>query len=254
MYDRPYGKIADMYDGDYELHRTPSGDVDFYVEEARKSAGPVLELGCGTGRVLVPTAEAGVDITGLDLSDTMLSKAREKRDGLTLHQGDMRDFDLGRRFRLITIPFRGLSHIDSADDHLRVFANVRKHLEDDGRFIFDVFQPSYKHLAENDKDALSFERVDGDTKIRRYFSTQKHPSIQMMDCEFRWEIEDASGAIEEFREAFTMRWFFRYELEHALARSGFFVETIWGNFDRSPLADDSKELIFVSETRAPAAG
>jgi len=244
MYARPYGKIAEMYDGDYALHRTPSGDVEFYVEEAKRSGGPVLELGCGTGRVLVPTAEAGIDICGLDLSETMLAKARVKRDGLNLHRGDMRSFDLGRRFRLITIPFRALSHVDTAEDHLRVFANVRKHLEDDGRFVFDVFFPSYEHLAQDDTDTLGFEREENGRKIRRYFSTQRHASTQMMDCRFRWEIEEASGAVEEFSEEFTMRWFFRYELEHALARSGFRVESLWGDFDRSPLHDDSKEMIF----------
>ena len=249
MYDDPYGKIAEMYDGDYAHLRTPRGDVDFYVDEAKQAGGPVLEVACGTGRILVPTADAGVDITGIDYSEAMLAKARQKRDGLALHQADMRDFDLRRTFKLITIPFRALSHVDHADEHIAVFETMRRHLDADGRLIFDLFQPSYKHLAEDNDDTFGFEREEGGKKIRRYFSSFKHPSEQRMDCAFRWEVEDAEGNVEEFRETFTMRWFFRYELEHALARAGMEVVTIWGNFDRSPLADDSPEYIFVARPK-----
>ena len=249
MYENAYGRIAEMYDGDYAHLRTPRGDVDFYVDEAKRAGGPVLEIGCGTGRILVPIADAGVAVAGLDFSEPMLAKAREKREGLDLHQGDMRDFDLGRTFKLVTIPFRALSHIDRAEDHIAVFRNVRRHLDADGRFIFDVFHPSYKHLAEDNEDVLGIERDEDGKKIRRYFSSFKHPARQMMDCSFRWEIEDADGGIETFSETFTMRWFFRFELEHALDRAGFDLEVVWGDFDRSPLADDSPELLFVARPK-----
>lgn len=89
-------------------------DVPFYVEAARESGGPVLELGCGTGRVLIPTARAGIETVGFDLSAGMLEACQrrlraeppELRDRVSLHRGDMRNFDLGRTFRLVTIPFR----------------------------------------------------------------------------------------------------------------------------------------------------
>src|SRR5262245_48031980 len=94
------------------------GDLQFYVEEAQKAGSPALELGCGTGRILIPVAEAGVEIVGLDLSDDMLAIARRKVDALPeevrgrieIVRGDMRTFSLGRRFRLVIIPYRAFLH------------------------------------------------------------------------------------------------------------------------------------------------
>src|SRR5262245_9622877 len=117
--------IAHFYDGDYAHFRTPSGDVAFYVDEAVRSKGPVLEMGCGTGRILVPIAEKGISVTGLDASEPMLKKLREKLPQADLHLADMRDFNLKRKFALVTIPFRPIAHLMEARDHVRVFENVR---------------------------------------------------------------------------------------------------------------------------------
>src|SRR5688500_8881701 len=107
-----YNYIADLYD--HVTAYRERADVGFFVDEAARSGGPVLEVGCGTGRVLIPTARAGVEIVGLDLSDHMLERCRanlsseseEVRSRVTLVKGDMRSFRLGREFRLVTIPFR----------------------------------------------------------------------------------------------------------------------------------------------------
>src|ERR1051326_5853005 len=115
MSDSTYDAIPDfglLYDSVPLYAARP--DVDFYVEEAKAAGGPALEIGCGTGRILIPTARAGVTITGLDGSTEMLARARAKlaaepapvRQRATLVQADMRDFELGARFALITAPFR----------------------------------------------------------------------------------------------------------------------------------------------------
>jgi SAM-dependent methyltransferase len=246
----PYGDadspIVRYYDGDYSHFRTPSGDVAFYVEEAVRSKGPVLELGCGTGRVLLPTAEKGVAITGVDASEAMLSRLREKLPDADVLVGDLRDFDLGRRFALVTIPFRPIAHILDAEDHVRVFANVRRHLAPEGRLVFDFFHPKLAFLHAPRPEKLDFERTEGDRRIRRYSSTRPHPSRQVNEVTLRWEVEDPRGAIERHETRFGMRWFYRFELEHVLARAGLAVEALYGDFDRSPLADDSPEMIFLA--------
>lgn len=244
-YRGEYSTIVRMYDGDYAKLRTPCGDVDFYVEEAKRCGGPVVEFGCGSGRILIPTVLAGIEAVGVDSSAAMLAQARANHEGLELHLGDMRDYDLGRKFKLVTIPFRALSHVEEADDHLRVFENMRRHLDADGRFVFDVFQPSYKHLSEPARDFLGIEREEDGKKIRRYHTSVPHAETQILDVTMRWEVEDASGEIEEFSESFTMRYFFRFELEHALARAGLEVEALWGDFDRSPFGEGSPDMIFV---------
>jgi len=249
-YDEHDAFIAKVYDGDYTHFRTPSGDVDFYVEEARRSGGPVAEFGCGTGRILVPTAEIGIEIAGVDSSPAMLARARARLAGrdlpATLHEGDMRDFDLRRTFALVTIPFRAIAHVLDADGHVRLFRNMRNHLAPEGRLVFDFFQPNLKFLAEPREEKLDFEREEDGRKIRRFHSAVPHPWSQVTDVTFRWEIEDAGGAVEEHRVDFPMRWFYRFELEHVLARAGLVVESILGGFDGAPLGEDSREMIFVA--------
>ncbi|MHC4970860.1 MAG: class I SAM-dependent methyltransferase [Planctomycetota bacterium] len=244
--------IARMYDQDYAELRTPSGDVAFYVEEAERGGGPVAEFGCGTGRILIPTLEAGLEAVGVDVSPEMLERVRAKRPDAEVFVGDMRDHDLGRTFALVTIPFRALSHIEEIDEHVRVFRNLRHHLAPEGRLVFDVFHPRPDLLVEPHEERFERE-VDG-RKIRRLGRSTPERSRQRIDVVFRWEIEDAAGTIvEEHTARFSMRWFHRYELEHALARAGLEIEALYGDFDRSAFRDDSPEMIFVAKP-APAGG
>jgi len=237
--------IARMYDHDYDAHRTPSGDVDFYVEEARRGGGPVAEFGCGTGRILIPTLEAGIEAVGVDVSPEMLARLRAKRPNAEVYLGDMRDHDLGRRFALVTIPFRALSHVEEPDDHVRVFSNLRRHLAPGGRLVFDVFHPRTDRLVKPHEERVDHE--EGGRKIRRYGRSTPERSRQRMAVVFRWEIEDATGMVEEHTARFSMRWFHRYELEHALARAGLGLEALYGDFDRSEFGDGSPEMIFVAK-------
>ncbi len=238
--------ITRFYDGDYAHFRTPSGDVAFYVEEALRSGGPVLEFGCGTGRVLVPTAGKGIEITGVDGSEAMLRRLRAKLPEADVRVGDMRDFDAGRAYALVTIPFRPIAHVIDAEDHVRLFANMRRHLAPGGRLVFDFFQPKLAFLAAPRPEKLDFERTEGGLRVRRYSSTVPHPSRQVNEVTLRWEVEDARGGIERQETRFEMRWFYRFELEHILARAGLEVEALYGDFDRSAFADDSPEMIFLA--------
>lgn len=143
-YDRTDAGIYDSFSTGLE------GDEAFYVEEALKAGGPVLELGCGTGRITIPIAEAGVSIVGLDLAPSMLEIARRKIAGLPkatgqllrIVEGDMRTFSLERRFPLAIIPYRAFLHMMTADDQRRALTRIREHLTDGGRLVFNVFDPS----------------------------------------------------------------------------------------------------------------
>ncbi len=235
------------YEADYAALRTPGGDVEFYLEEARRARGACLEFGCGSGRILGPIAEAGIEAWGVDSSEGMLAQARRRLGArATLHLGDMRDIDLGRTFALVTVPFRALSHLLEADDHLRAFRNVRRHLAPGGRLVFDVFQPDPRFTAQPWPEVLQLERAEGAARVRRYASGVPHISRQVSEVRMRWEIEREGGVIDREECLFPMRWFHRFELEHALARAGLRVEAIHGAFDRRPLDDESKEMIFVA--------
>ena len=146
---REYRGIADLYD--HVVPYRERTDVDFFVEAARDARGPVLEIGCGSGRVLIPCARAGVPVTGLDRSGDMLAVCRARlenepphvRSAVNLVQGDMRQFELGRSFALATIPFRPFQHLVTVEDQLSCLACIRRHLVDGGRLVvpFDSCYP-----------------------------------------------------------------------------------------------------------------
>ena len=136
-------------------------DVAFYLAQAQAASGPVLEIGCGTGRVTIPLAAAGVDITGLDVSASMLEEAKRKAEsqGLRINwvAADGRNFDLGQRFALIIMPFNTLQFFRDTAALGQLFRCVKSHLGDDGRFVFDVFNPQVSFIAAD--PSVRYERA-----------------------------------------------------------------------------------------------
>jgi SAM-dependent methyltransferase len=238
-------------------------DIAFYVELAKRSPGPVLELGCGTGRILLPTARAGVEITGLDSSAGMLRICRESLDSLPpesrgrvrLIECDMRSFDIPGPFDLITIPFRPFQHLDTVEDQLKTLACVHRHLSERGRFVFDVFFPSLKALvAENVGEEIGeepeFILPGGERVVRKHRVLKRDPINQMNHVELVYYVTYPDGNQERLVHSFTMRHFFRFEIEHLLVRAGFELETIYGDFEGNPLGEEhSAEMICVAVKR-----
>src|SRR5262245_51552313 len=203
----PYELVAPFYDADYDFFRTPSGEVASSVEGARRSGGPILEIACGTGRVLLPTARAGIEIAGVDLSRPMLDRLRAKlgaepeavRARVSLHEADACTADLGRSFSLVTIPFRSIGHLQEVERQVALYRNARRHLAKGGRLVFDFFLPRLDRLASPQPEKLEIERREGNRRIRRFASTVPHAASQLVDVSFRWEVESDAGKIEEVR-------------------------------------------------------
>jgi SAM-dependent methyltransferase len=165
-----YDAIADLYD---PWSRSVTEDVDFYVAEARKAGGPVVELGVGTGRIAVPVAAAGVPVIGVDSSARMLEVCRRRaaKAGvdrlLDLQLGDLRDPPVEDRVRLVTSPFRALLHLDTDADRLAALGAAYRLLVPGGRFVFDVFAPSREDIEETqgrwlEREPGIWERADWD--------------------------------------------------------------------------------------------
>jgi SAM-dependent methyltransferase len=236
-------------------------DVDFYIEEAIKSAGRVLEVACGTGRVLIPTARKGIPITGIDRSPAMLERCYQMvaqedesvRERVQLEQMDMRNFNLDERFALATIPFRPLQHMITVADQLNTLRNIHRHLQPGGHLVFDVFNPDLALIvagaSEEREDTPEREMPDG-RKVRRTGRvTAAHRVAQVSDVELAYYVTYPDGRTERLAQTFRMRWFMRHEVEHMLERCGFGLKAVYGNFDRSELKDSSPEMIFVAERR-----
>lgn len=240
------------------------GDVDFYVEEAVRSGGPVLELGCGTGRILLPTARAGVAVTGLDAAETMLDQLRVKlerepddvRDRVTLVSGDVRAFELPERFALATLPFRVLQHIIEVDDQMAALRAVHRHLRPDGRLAFDVFcvNPGMTRgepWAEERPDFGPVPLPGGGTLRRAHRITGFHPGRQVNDTELIYHIRHADGREERLVHTFPFRYYYPFELRHLLARCGFEIDAVYGDFARTPFSDAAREQVVIARKAAP---
>ncbi|HEY8122541.1 MAG TPA: class I SAM-dependent methyltransferase [Myxococcota bacterium] len=238
--------IARHYDALNETLRGASRDAAFYLELARASGGPVLELGCGTGRVLLPIAREGIACVGLDASLDMLAMLRAKRPppNLELVHGDMAAFDLGaRRFALITVPFRALSHLLDVPAQLAALANARRHLAPGGRLALDVFDPKLARTAiaeEPEELAVSANTPRG--RLQRFDRVSRDLARQVLTLRVRF----VADAPEDCGEGeLQLRWFHRYELEHLLARAGFAIEALYGGFDRSPWTPGGETIVIA---------
>jgi SAM-dependent methyltransferase len=245
-----YGPVtARYYDAAYATLEGLGADVGFYRELARRAGGPVLELGCGTGRVLAAIAADGLARTGVDASPEMLAVLRERAgEDVELVCADMRGFDLGgRRFPLIFSAFRAFQHLITVEDQLRCLARVRAHLAPGGCFAFDVFNPRPERTArdeEPESEDLRFTQ-DGD-EVVRLARVSRDRARQTLHVVFRYERRREGRRLGSETTAFDMRWFHRYELEHLLARAGFSQVEIFGDFDRSPVGPDSPAFAVVA--------
>ena len=227
-------------------------DIPFYVDEAGRTAGPVLELACGTGRLTIPIAQSGVEITGLDLSPSMLAHARNKakQTGVEIAfvEGDCRNFQLGRKFALIFMAFNSMQHLHDHASLTGLFCSVRQHLASGGRFIFDAFNPKIEILARSPEDRRSErEYEDPDRKGTVVLEQTMHYDDVSQVSRIQWYFSrrGPNGEERDFRvEHLHMRCFFPQELDLLVRHHGFRIEEKFGNFERNPFASkDPKQVV-----------
>jgi SAM-dependent methyltransferase len=257
-----YALIADLYD-----HVVPYRDrldVAFFIEAAQASGNPVLEVGCGTGRVLIPLARAGVEIAGLDHSPRMLDVCRRRlrdepadvQSRVRLVEGDMRRFELGRSFTLAAIPFRPFQHLLTVDDQLACLGSIERHLVDGGRLILDLFNPSPDALANQPigvefGEEPEFQTPDGRRVVRKHKTVAQDRFNQVNAHELIYDVTHPGGRHERLVHAFSLRYLFRFEAEHLLARAGFAVEQVYAGYDKSAYGSKYPgELVFVARKTA----
>ena len=255
-----YDVLAEFYD-----HIPPyvaRSDVDFYLDAALEADGSVLEIGCGTGRVLVPCAHVVQEIVGLDASAAMLGHCAARvaslpddvRRRVSLVEADMRDFDLGRTFSLVTTPFRSFQHLLGAEDQQAALASIQRHVQPGGRFILDVFNPSLPLLAD---DRLlnvpfpepSFTLPDGRIVRRTSRIIARDWVAQTQTAEMSHLVEWPDGRSETTTGTMTLRYLFRYEAEYLLERSGFRVDAVYGDYDCSAFGAKYPGEIIILATR-----
>lgn len=235
-----------FYDTVYNSLRTI--DRDFYLKKIKESKGVVLEIGTGTGRFFLEALKAGADIYGIDVSENMLRILKSRLPTEEHHRiflMDALDMRLERKFDLIIAPFRVFSHVISTSDQLQFLNNVHAQLNEGGTFIFDLFVPDPKFTREGFKDTVDFDgEYEPGKKLRRTVSIVPDliHQINHVTMKLEW---DEDGIMKEESFPFQMRYFYRYELEHLIARSKLHLEKIYGDYEESELTNESKDFIIV---------
>jgi SAM-dependent methyltransferase len=239
--------FAQFYDIIYDSIRSHV-DTDFYLGRIRKAKGPVLEIGCGTGRFFSQAIKLGADVYGIDISKSMVKFLLKKIDPEQHKRISIQgaaDFSFPFKFDLIIAPFRVYSHLLTVEEQIAALNNAWAHLSDNGRLIFDLYVPDPGMIASGLSNVVDFEgEYMPGKRISRTVNMKADIVNQISDITmtFKWD-EDEIQRSESWN--FKFRFYFHYELRHLIARSKLTLEKIYGDFNEGDLTGDSKEFIVV---------
>jgi SAM-dependent methyltransferase len=229
-------------------------DLPFYRQLAQRTGGPVLELMCGSGRLLLPLARAGLQLAGVDVSAAMLGLARERlaaanlSERVQLLQADIRERAPGGPFGLAIVALNSFMHLADAGEQLAALEHIHAALRPGGLLAIDLFNPDLRSLAEQ-RGALaldkSFALADG-TRVQKFVAQHTDVATQTSHVTFIYDEIDAEGLVRRATLPFTMRWLYRYELEHLLARAGFVLEALYGSYELDEYSSESELLLAVA--------
>lgn len=271
--------FARFYDGDY---RDYNDDIPLVLKTARAAGRAALELGCGTGRVLLPLAEAGYDVVGIDRSAALLAIARHKlaklgyaapaagsetpesearADGswrVRLAQADMTDFRLGQReFDFAFVVSNTLMHVTTQAGQMEALRCASRHLRPGGRLLIDLFNPDVAYLesiAGIQELADSWVDEKSGAQVLKWTTRYVDWARQIQETDFVYEEIFPDGRNAQTRLSFPLRFWWPEEGAMLLEQAGFVVDELYGDLDGSPYQPDSERLIFIARKEAAASG
>jgi SAM-dependent methyltransferase len=253
--DHPWGEaaLANLYDlFPFE------GDLPLYLDLAAAQGGQVLEIACGSGRVLVPLVKAGHQVVGLDASPHMLALARAKLEAAgpavmaraNLVQGDMRDFQLGRTFDLAIVAVKSFAYLVQRADQQRTLATVAAHLRPGGLLAMDFLHPSPAWLLEPPgslrQDLVQHIPERGLTLARTETAVSTDLAAQVRVIRSAYEIVADDGSVTKRFVEWPYRYTYRFEAELLLQQAGFEIEAVYGGYQREPFVSDSRTMLIVA--------
>ena len=247
-----YRAIPEYYDAEYDHQDMLSEDVPFFLEHTRGRQS-VLELAAGTARCAIPIAQAGHRVVGVDYDERMLEIGRRKCEfaGLTPRQvellhGDMLHLNLGRRFDWVCIFFNTFLVFTTLEQQDQALQMIRKHLKPRGRLWIDVFQPNLLILARPRSIGLEprlFHVPQFDRTVYKTTEIRPQPAKQLQRVIFHYTWFDAHGQPHRQQTPFDLTFIFPRELHMLMERNGLRIERLYGNYDGSPLDDNSPRMI-----------
>ena len=241
-YDAP-----DLYD---LLFEKLDFDIPFWLEAARSAKGPVLEAGCGTGRILLRLRWDGIDADGFDSSPAMIARLRKKaqRGEMTVRAevADMREVSMGRRYALAFCAFNGFAHLETPRDQIRALENLREHLLPEGVLILHMSYPGPAYWLEPEGTPVLEQEIrrPGGGMLQLWDNRTKDVIAQRQASEVEIRESDATGRLQSIHRYSTFqRWVYRYELELLFRLAGFLNWEFYGGFDKRPLKSPEDQMI-----------
>jgi SAM-dependent methyltransferase len=245
--------LARLYDWEHDSFQA---DVDFYVQLARRTGGPVLELACGSGRVLSGIGREGLSVVGVDRSEAMLERARTRLEGArnaaTLVAADLHANLDGRvpdgPFPLILLALDAFGLVPEPGRQLKLLRALRRRLAEDGLLVLDLVHVA--PLFDEPQDVLVFQQAGDDpetgSQVMKWMVRRLHPATQTLELLSIHDLSWPDGKTRRLTESLALRYFSRFEVEHLLAAAGLEVEAIYGDYELSDFADDSPRLLIMA--------
>lgn len=245
-----FDAFARFYDADYGSFLD---DLPFYRALARRTGGPAIELMCGSGRLLAPLAKEGVAITGIDISPELLTTARRKLEALglgkkvTLEIGDVRQPLPGGPYNLAFVAINSFMHLGSSDDQLAALASVAQALDTGGVLALDLFNPDPRELLRQNGELVLDKRfvMEDGTPVQKFVAQSVDMAEQISHVTFIYD-ELVDGFVRRTTLPFDMRWLYRFELEHLLARCGLELEALYGSYELDDYDQSSPLMLAVA--------
>jgi SAM-dependent methyltransferase len=247
----PFDRFARLYDWEHDRY---VADVDVHIGFARRFGGPVLELACGTGRLLGPLVQAGFACTGVDSSPAMLDRARERLEGFsgdqpTLVEQRLEALDLGRQFRTIVLGLDSFGLLINRADQVRALQAAKTHATHDGRLILDVANGNLRGSVEPTEELLhdmTLPDPESGRPITKFVLRRPRPADQLDELTFFYDEQDERGYLRRSMVELRLRWFTRFELELLLQSAGWQVDELYGNYDLEAYGPTSDRLLIVA--------
>ncbi len=251
-----YETVARFYDAETA---SMTEDLAFYSGLAAETGGPVLDVGCGTGRVMLHLAQEGLRVVGVDVSEAMLARARRKlavlpdlRDSVTLLQGDVLEVGLAERFGLVAVPYNGFMHFRTQEAQLRALERMRDWLLPGGLLVLDLPNPGVLY-ATTDDDSLVLERMfvepETDHLVMQQSVSRLDRAGQIMHVTWIYDEVFEDGAVHRTLAPIALRYVFPAEMDLLLRVAGLRRIEPYGDYDSSPFEDASPRMIVLAKAR-----
>jgi SAM-dependent methyltransferase len=243
-----YGRIAELYDWEHDRY---DDDLAFYRALAKRTGGPILELGCGSGRVLADLASQGHHCIGVDASPAMLARARQRLASeavdADLIEAPMQNFSVPRGSRLALIALDSFGHLSDQLDQLDTLGAVHGALESNGVLVIDVSNGNNRGDGRDELvHHITAESDDGESVITKWVSRVSDSSEQVDDLTYWYDVTGPDGILHRTTAQFALRYFTRFEMTLLLERAGFTVEALYGSYDLEQFSAQSERLIVVA--------